>query len=310
MTTLKPLLKTMSDKKVVLITGCAKGGIGYEYCKAFAEKNCHVFASDIGSRTHELPTESNIEGLELDVSSDESVASAVSSVIAKCGKIDIVINNAGVGSPGPLAELSLDEVRKTWEVNALGQLRVIQNVVPYMAEQRSGRIVNIGMVSKTLDTLYWTYISKYWWIHIRSVVGKVATPWAGSYSTSKASVHSITNTLRLELRPFGIQVLLVIPGAVRSNIGNAGLKKVADKEWKLYSEFKEAIAERANASQTDKSTEATLFAKHVAKKVLSSSPPREIVFGHMTTLFVLLYWSPLWFRDYFFRNRFGLNKKV
>ncbi|KAF6162321.1 hypothetical protein GIB67_008450 [Kingdonia uniflora] len=60
----------MSDKKVVLITGCAKGGIDYEYCKAFAEKNCHVFASDIRSRTHELPTESNIEGLELDVSSD------------------------------------------------------------------------------------------------------------------------------------------------------------------------------------------------------------------------------------------------
>ncbi|KAF6168781.1 hypothetical protein GIB67_012179 [Kingdonia uniflora] len=208
----------MSDKKVVLITGCAKGGIGYEYCKAFAEKNCHVFASDIGSRTHELPTESNIEGLELDISSDESVASAVSSVIAKCSKIAIVINNAGVGSPGPLVELSLDEVRKTWEVNALGQLRVIQNVMPYMAEQRSG-------------------------------VYMVATPWAGSYSTSKASVHSMTNTLRLELRPFGIQVLLVILGAVCSNIGNAGLKKVADKEWKLYSEFKEAIAERANASQ-------------------------------------------------------------
>ncbi|KAF6170712.1 hypothetical protein GIB67_015664, partial [Kingdonia uniflora] len=139
----------------------------------------NVWELYIGSRTHELPTESNIERLELDVSSDESVASAVSSVIAKCGKIDIVINNAG------------------------------------------------------------------------SVVGKVATPSAGSYSTS--------------------------------------LKKVADKEWKLYSEFKEAIAERANASQTDKSSEATLFAKHVAKKVLSSSPPREIVFGHMTTSFGLLY---------------------
>ncbi|KAF6162323.1 hypothetical protein GIB67_008452 [Kingdonia uniflora] len=111
-------------------------------------------------------------------------------------------------------------------------------------------------------------------VGIGSVVGKVATPWAGSYTTSKASVHLMTNTLRLELRPFGIQVLLVIPGAVCSNIGNAGLKKVADKEWKLYSEFKEAIAERANASQTDKSSEATLFAKYVAKKVLSFSPSR------------------------------------
>jgi NAD(P)-dependent dehydrogenase (short-subunit alcohol dehydrogenase family) len=82
----------MGDYKVVLVTGCAKGGIGYEYCKAFAEQNCHVFASDISQRMHDmlnlLPSD-NIETLELGVASDESVASAFDTIISKCGHIDI-----------------------------------------------------------------------------------------------------------------------------------------------------------------------------------------------------------------------------
>ncbi|KAA8522575.1 hypothetical protein F0562_013064 [Nyssa sinensis] len=185
--------------------------------------------------------------LELDVSSDASVASAVNTVIAKCGQIDVLVNNAGIGGPGPLAELSLDAIRKTYEINALGQLRMVQQVVPHMASRRSGSIVNVG-----------------------SVVGRVPTPWAGSYCTSKAAVHAMSNTLRVELKPF----------------------------------------ERAGASQGSKSTDATVFAKHVVKKVLSPRPPKQIVFGHMTGLFAVLSWSPLWVRDLFFANRFKLNKKA
>ncbi|KAF5201349.1 Dehydrogenase/reductase SDR family member 7B [Thalictrum thalictroides] len=275
----------MSDNKVVLVTGCAKGGIGYEYCKAFAEQKCRVFASDIKGRIHEIPSD-NVEVLELDVSSDESVAKAVSAIIGKCGKIDIVINNAGIGSTGPLAEVPLEEIRKAWEINALGQLRVVQQVVPYMAAHHKGIIVNIG-----------------------SVVGLVPTPWAGSYCSSKAYVHAMSHTLRVELKPFGIDVVLVYPGAIRSNFGNAALERLKHQEWKLYKEFKESIAERANASQTSKTTDATVFARHVVKKVLSSRPPKQIMFGHMTGLLAFLSWSPLWVRDLFYTKRFKLNKK-
>lgn len=279
----------MSDRKIVLVTGCAKGGIGYEYCKAFAEKNCHVFASDISTRMQDMLdlNSHNIETLELDVCSDRSVTSAVDTVISKCGHIDVLINNAGIGSTGPLAELPLDTIRKAWEINTLGQLRMVQHVVPHMAMQRSGSIVNIG-----------------------SVVGTASTPWAGSYCASKAAVHAMSHSLRLELRPFGINVVLVLPGAVRSNLGRANLEKLGDHEWKLYKDFKEAIAERARASQGDKATDGRVFARHVVKKVLVPKPPKQIVFGRMTGLFALLSSSPLWVRDLFFSYRFGLNKKV
>ncbi|KAJ1383629.1 Short-chain dehydrogenase/reductase SDR [Sesbania bispinosa] len=280
----------MSDPKIVLVTGCAKGGIGYEYCKAFAEKNCHVFASDISTRMQDmsdLEESDNIETLELDVSCDQSVTLAVDKVISKCGHIDILINNAGIGSTGPLAELPLDTIRKAWEINTLGQLRMVQHVVPHMAMQRSGSIVNVG-----------------------SVVGKVSTPWAGSYCASKASVHAMSHSLRLELRPFGINVILALPGSVRSNLGRANLERLGNYEWKLYKDFKEVIAERARASQGDKATDGRVFARHVANKVLAPKPPKQIVFGHMTGLFAFLSLSPLWVRDLFFSNRFGLNRKV
>ncbi|XP_077215105.1 short-chain dehydrogenase ptmH-like [Tasmannia lanceolata] len=279
----------MGDNKVVLVTGCAKGGIGFEYCKAFAEQNCRVFASDIAGQLgnmSDLQSE-NTEILELDVSSDKSVESAVSTIITKCGHIDIVVNNAGIGSTGPLAELPLEAVRRAWEINTLGQLRVVQQVVPHMASQRRGCIVNVG-----------------------SVVATAPTPWAGSYCSSKAAVHAMSHALRLELRPFGVHVVLVVPGAIRSNFGSANMEKLGSQDWKLYKDFKDSIAERARASQSSKATDAGLFARHVVSKVLSPKPPRQIVFGHMTGLFSMLALSPLWVGDLFFSKRFNLNKKM
>ncbi|TQE14346.1 hypothetical protein C1H46_000265 [Malus baccata] len=146
-----------SDSKVVLVTGSAKGGIDYEYCKAFAEQKCQVFGTDVSQRMNDidLSLSDNIDTLELDVSSDESVAFAVKTIISQYGRIDVIVNNAGIGSTGPLAELPLDTIRKAWEIDTLGQLRLVQQAVPYMASQRSGSIVNIS-----------------------SVVGNVPTPWA------------------------------------------------------------------------------------------------------------------------------------
>ncbi|GAA0168696.1 hypothetical protein Leryth_024231 [Lithospermum erythrorhizon] len=276
-----------SDRKVVLVTGCAKGGIGYEYCKAFAKQNCVVYASDIAKRMPDLSDlksdTQEIETLELDVTSDESVASAVNSIISKQGQIDVLINNAGIGSTGPLAELPLSAVKKAYEINTLGQLRLVQQVVPHMASRGSGTIVNVG-----------------------SVVGEVPTPWAGSYCSSKAALHAMSHSLRVELRPFGIKLVLVLPGSVRSNLGRNNEQELV-YDWKLYGKFKEAIAERAGASQGEKATDATVFARHVVKKVLSPKPPKKIVFGHLTGLLTFLNWSPLWVRDMFFIKRFGLK---
>uniref|UniRef100_A0A0A0LL75 Uncharacterized protein n=1 Tax=Cucumis sativus TaxID=3659 RepID=A0A0A0LL75_CUCSA len=279
----------MDNTIVVLVTGCAKGGIGYEYCKAFAEHGCIVFATDVPHRAHQLFNESfsTIQTLELDVTSDESVEKAVQTIISKHGRIDILVNNAGIGSSGPLAELPLEAVRKTWEVNTLGQLRMVQQVVPHMASRGSGVIVNVG-----------------------SVVGNVPTPWAGSYCASKATVHAMSHVLRLELRPFGIDVVLVMPGAIRSNFGSATVENVKSQEWKLYKKYKKSIEERANASQSGNSTDAGIFARDVVNKVLRKKPPKQIVSGHLSGLLSILSWLPLWVRDLYFSYRFNLNQKV
>ncbi|KAK1317178.1 hypothetical protein QJS10_CPA05g01702 [Acorus calamus] len=292
----------MEDKTIVLITGCGKGGIGHEYCKAFADHNCHVIATEVPDRIADLSdllsiAADNIEALPLDVSSDKSVLAAVSSIMATHGRIDVVVNNAGVGSAGPLAELALDSIRRAWEINALGALRVVQAVVPHMAGPRGGgHVVNVGSIVRTAVTI--------------EDPDPAATPWAGSYCASKAYVHTMSDALLVELRPFGIQVIKVMPGAIKSNFGASTARALGKQEWKMYRSFEGPIAERARASQTAKATDAAVFARHVAKRVLSPRPPREVVYGHMTALFAALAWSPLWVTDCFFSKRFGLDKKM
>jgi NAD(P)-dependent dehydrogenase (short-subunit alcohol dehydrogenase family) len=279
---------------VVLITGCAKGGIGYEYCDAFSALGCRVVATDTPDRVADVSGAAASTVLPLDVTSDASVADAVRRVLSEHGRIDVLVNNAGVGCTGPLAELPAEAVRRAVDVNFLGQVRTVRAVAPHMASRRSGRVVNVG-----------------------SVVGAAATPWAAPYCASKAAVHAATDALRLELRPFGVHVVKVVPGAVRSSLGAANAASLAAAAagggrggWRMYGEFAAAIEERAAASQAGKATDAGVFARHVARKVMRARPPREIVYGHMTLLFAALAVAPGWARDAFFAARFGLNRNV
>jgi NAD(P)-dependent dehydrogenase (short-subunit alcohol dehydrogenase family) len=283
-----------SASPVVLITGCAEGSIGYEYCRAFHALGCRIVATDIPDRVPGL-ADFAVGRLPLDVTSDASVDAAVSRVLLDHGRIDVLVNNAGVGCMGPLVELGGgDAVRRAIDVNLLGQLRLVRAVAPGMASRRSGRVVNVG-----------------------SVVGTAATPWAGGYCATKAAVHAATDALRLELRPFGVHVVKLVPGAVRSGIGHANSAQIAGsggdgakRDWGMYRGFAEAIEERARASQGPSATEAAVFARHVAARVMQARPPREIVYGGMTVLFAVLAASPAWARDAFFARRFGLHKKL
>ncbi|RCV19664.1 hypothetical protein SETIT_3G403100v2 [Setaria italica] len=276
------------QQPVVLITGCAKGGIGYEYCHAFSALGCRVVATDIPDRVPDLAGAAAATVLPLDVTSDASVANAVRRVLSEHGRIDVLVNNAGVGCTGPLAELPAESVRRAMDVNFLGQVRMVRAVAPHMVARRSGRVVNVG-----------------------SVVGTAATPWAAPYCASKAAVHAATDALRLELRPFGVHVVKVVPGAVRSSLGHANAVGLARQgQWRMYGEFAAAIEERAAASQAGRATDAGVFARHVARRVMGARPPREIVYGHMTMLFAALAVAPGWARDAFFARRFGLNRKI
>uniref|UniRef100_A0ACD5X3Y8 Uncharacterized protein n=2 Tax=Avena sativa TaxID=4498 RepID=A0ACD5X3Y8_AVESA len=287
--------KDEAASPVVLITGCAEGGIGHEYCRAFTALGCRVVATDVPDRVAGLASLLDAaDRLPLDVTSDASVDEAVSRVLTDYGRVDVLVNNAGMGCTGPLAELGGSEtVRRAMDVNFLGMLRLVRAVTPSMAARRSGRVVNVG-----------------------SVVGTAATPWAGVYCASKAAIHAATDALRLELAPFGVHVVKVVPGRVKSGIGRANTAQIAGghggkpREWGMYREFTAAIEERARASQGAGATEASALARHVAERVMRPRPPREIVYGSLTALFAVLAASPVWARDAFFARRFGLNRKL
>ncbi|KAI5082832.1 hypothetical protein GOP47_0002575 [Adiantum capillus-veneris] len=226
-----------------------------------------------------------IRTLEMDVTNDQSVRAGVSKIAQEAGHLDVLVNNAGVGATGPLAELPLAEVAHTMNVNVLGALRLVQEVVPIMVDNGGGTIVNVA-----------------------SIVAWAPTPWAGAYCASKAAIQALTHTLRVELRPFNIHTMLVCPGSIQSNLGNSNSVRLSQHRWSLYAPYASSILERATASQTSSATPAHLLAHRVVQASLSSQPPTHLAFGYMTTLFHLLSWSPLWLRDLFMSIRFGLPR--
>ncbi|KAJ9670812.1 hypothetical protein PVL29_027007 [Vitis rotundifolia] len=268
------------DRQVVLITGCSEGGIGHALARAFAEEKCLVVAT-----SRSLPSMADLDHdsrfflQELDVLSEESVHHVLSSVLEKFGRVDVLVNNAGIQCVGPLAEIPLSAIENTFNTNVFGSMRLIQAVIPHMASRRKGKIVNIGSVT---------------------VLGP--GPWAGGYTASKAALHSLTDTLRLELRPFGIDVINVAPGAVKSNIGNSALASYNRMpEWKLYKPFEAAIRERTNFSQGPKSTPSEEFAKRTVAAVLKKNPPAWFSYGHYSTIMAIMYHLPLFIRDFILR---------
>ncbi|KAL2531103.1 NAD(P)-binding Rossmann-fold superfamily protein [Abeliophyllum distichum] len=272
------------EKRVVLITGCSGGGIGHALARAFAAKNCLVVATarSLASMS-DLQDDPRFFLQELDVSSGESVRHALSTTLEKLGRIDIVVNNAGVQCIGPLVEIPLSSIEQTFNTNLYGALRLIQAVVPHMASRKKGKIVNIG-----------------------SVTVLAPVPWAGAYTASKAALHALTDTLRLELRPFGIDVINIVPGAIKSNIGNSALASYRKMpEWKLYKQFDEAIRARANLSQSLRSTPTEEFAEKTVNVVLKENPPAWFSIGHLSTVMSIMYHVPLSIRDFILRKRFN-----
>lgn len=271
------------QKQVVIITGCSAGGIGHALALEFAARGCLVVATARSRASiSDLQDDSRFFLHELDVSSDDSVRHALSTVLEKFGRIDIVVNNAGVQCVGPVAEVPLSMIQDTFNTNLFGSLRLIQAVVPHMASRKKGKIVNVGSVS---------------------VLAPV--PWGGVYTASKAALHSLTDNLRLELQPFGIDVITLVPGAIRSNIAESALATYRRMpEWKLYKKFDEAIRARALISQTPKSTSAEEFAKKTVDAVLRENPRPWVSLGHQSTIMAVLYYVPLLVRDFIFRKKF------
>jgi 1-acylglycerone phosphate reductase len=266
---------TTSKPRVVLVTGCSTGGIGHSLSEEFARKGCVVYATSRNVDTIGPFKATSVHRLALNVNSDDSVQSVIKHIMREEGRIDIVVNNAGVTNPGPLVEVPIQAIKDIYETNVFALLRVTQAAVPIMAKQNFGTIVNIG-----------------------SIAGDIATPWSGVYSSSKAAVASISEVLYMELKPLNISVLHVAPGAIKSNIANNGVARFSLPEDTLYSEYLPSIFKRIQSSQGPNSMPTDRFAAKVVHQALSKRPPRYMTLGGGSTLFSVLKWLPRGFALY------------
>ncbi|MEP7368533.1 MAG: SDR family NAD(P)-dependent oxidoreductase, partial [Dermatophilaceae bacterium] len=177
----------------VLISGCSSG-IGAATAAALVGGGHTVYASARQPETLGVLEAMGCHPLALDVTSESSMANAVKAIEMEHGHVGTLINNAGYGEYGPIEETDLERVRTMFETNVFGLARLTQLVLPAMRRSRAGRIVNIG-----------------------SMGGRITFPVGGFYHATKYAVEAISDALRVEVKPFGIDVVLVEPGLVRTN---------------------------------------------------------------------------------------------
>jgi NAD(P)-dependent dehydrogenase (short-subunit alcohol dehydrogenase family) len=168
----------------VLITGCSSG-FGLETAKLFLEKGWNVVATMRTPKTDILPATDNLTILQLDVTDPASIASAMK----QAGSIDVLVNNAGFGAAVPIELIEPETARRLFETNTLGTLAMLQAVLPNFRERRSGTIINVTSTA-TLKPL----------------------PLVSVYRASKAAVNALTESLAVEMEPFGVRVHIVLPG--------------------------------------------------------------------------------------------------
>lgn len=179
------------SSKIILITGCSTG-IGHELALRLARANYTVVATARYPETvSDLPVALQ---LPLDVTDSSSIASATQEVIRRFGRIDVLVNNAGYAVRGAVEDIQVEQVQHMFDVNVYGVMRMIHAVVPYMRQQKAGCVITIG-----------------------SLAGKLVLPVNGTYSATKFALEALSDALRMELASFGIQVVLIEPGNIRSN---------------------------------------------------------------------------------------------
>jgi NAD(P)-dependent dehydrogenase (short-subunit alcohol dehydrogenase family) len=278
----------MNAKKslVVLITGCSTG-IGRALAAAFARAGHQVIATARRPETLADLDPAPLAALPLDVTSAASIAAAVEAAAARAGRIDVLVNNAGFGLMGPALELPPDELRRQLETNVVGPLAVAQAVAPLMIAQGGGVIVNVGSVS-----------------------GVLTTPFAGAYCASKAALHSLTDALRMELAPFGVEVMCLQPGGVASHFGDTAAQIVGKilPPNSRYASIARFIEGRAREGQRG-AMAADEFAGHVVEAATRPRPPAIFRLAANSIRLPLYRWLlPVGLTDRILTKRFGLDR--
>ena len=224
-------------QKIILITG-ASSGIGYDTAVRLAQQGHKVYgAARRVEKIAEL-SQLGVQSVKMDITSEEEIAAAVDTVIRNEGRIDVLVNNAGYGYLGTIENVSMEEARRQLEVNLFGLARLTQLVLPHMREQHSGHIINIS-----------------------SIAGKAVIMFGGWYNVSKFAVEAFSDALRMEVKPFGIDVSIVEPSGIKT-------------DWGLIAADNLEASSRGSAYEPSGLKMATMLRKVYTSKLLS--PPSSI----------------------------------
>ncbi|GBF98305.1 hypothetical protein Rsub_10968 [Raphidocelis subcapitata] len=276
----------VAPQKSVLITG-ASSGIGHALAEEFLRRGCRVYATARDARRCAPLEAAGATVVQLDVTDPASLAAAAKQVLAAEPKgPDVLICNAGVGLRGPLLDIPIDCLRAHYDTNVFGALAVVQAFAPAMVRRGSGTIITVGSAAS-----FWAW------------------PFLGGYSSSKAALRSITDTLRIELAPFGVSVVLAAPGFVQSSIYD-NTRAAGGVHVDAAGPFA-ALAGAMTGSLLKEhgAMDAGVFARRFARMALSPRPPALYLDGcRAWPVYLAGTWLPTWLHDAVIARASGLRR--
>jgi NAD(P)-dependent dehydrogenase (short-subunit alcohol dehydrogenase family) len=251
----------MQVEKVALVTG-SSSGIGFETALLLSKSGFHTYASMRNLEKSKNITEIvNTENLplrviQLDVNDDISVKNAINKIIAENGRIDVLINNAGHGLFSPIEDITLDQVKEQFETNFFGVVRLVKEVLPVMRKQRNGIIVNVS-----------------------SGAGRVAIPVSSAYVATKFALEGLSESMRYELKEFGINIIIIEPGVIRTNFVEN--MKTAGTRSRSESPYADLIGRtlKGFGGLMDNSSPPKLVAEAILNAITSKEPEIRYVVG-------------------------------
>ncbi len=243
--------------KVVLVTG-ASSGIGAATASELNSLGFTVYAAARRVERMQVLANEGINIIAMDVTDEASMQAGIATIIAQSGRLDVLVNNAGYGSYGSVEEVSLEEARAQFDVNVFGAARLIQLALPHMRAQQAGTIVNIT-----------------------SMGGKIHTPLGAWYHGTKFALEAISDCLRMEVEPFGIDVVVIEPGGIKTEWADIAAEKLLEVSGAgPYAAQAKAMAESmVGAASRKRQSPPELIAETIAKAVHARKPKTRYAVG-------------------------------
>jgi len=252
-------------EKIAIVTG-SSSGIGFETALALAREGYYTYATmrdtKKGNQIKEIAKKENLklEVIELDVDKDKTVQAAINKIIKERNRIDVLVNNAGYGLFGCLEDLSMDDLKAQFETNFFGVVRTLQAVIPIMRKQKSGTIVNIS-----------------------SVAGRIGFPVSPAYISSKFALEGLSESMRYELSPFGINTIIIEPGVIKTNFMSSMKKSM--KPDSAYKDITNKVI-MGISMMAEMGTPPQEVAKTIINAIRSENPLPRYIVGNDAAMFL------------------------